>query len=90
MDPQHVNFVPGLGVVDPFSRPRGPFSSFTHAVLATAIFRCWHILLFFTAWATAIYLIDINVHKVAIQSTLLTVYVGARHHRRCSPKCPRS
>ncbi|EIN05576.1 UPF0187-domain-containing protein [Punctularia strigosozonata HHB-11173 SS5] len=73
MDPQHVNFVPGLGVVDPFGKKQGTLASFTHAVLATALFRCWHILLFFTVWATAIYLINREVHTIVIQSTLLTV-----------------
>lgn len=29
---------------DPFaSKPRNAYSSFTHAVLATALFRCWQV-----------------------------------------------
>ncbi|KAF9230804.1 Bestrophin, RFP-TM, chloride channel-domain-containing protein [Melanogaster broomeanus] len=47
---------------------------FLNAVLATALFRCWSILIFFGAWSTAICLISHNVHSLAIQSTLLTVF----------------
>jgi hypothetical protein len=62
--------------IDPFTgRGRGFWSSLISAVLATALFRCWHILLFFTGWATAITVISKYVHTLAIQSTLLTVLV---------------
>ena len=53
----------------------GFFKSFVNAILATAIFRCWHILIFFTAWAAAISVISSKGYKVAVQSTLLTVCV---------------
>ncbi|KAF9237450.1 Bestrophin, RFP-TM, chloride channel-domain-containing protein [Melanogaster broomeanus] len=60
---------------DPFELPpRSQWSSFLNAVLATALFRCWSILIFFGAWSTAICLISHNVHSLAIQSTLLTVF----------------
>ncbi|KII84012.1 hypothetical protein PLICRDRAFT_180029 [Plicaturopsis crispa FD-325 SS-3] len=55
----------------PHSTRRG--ASFFNALLATALFRCWHILLFFTAWATAITLINERVRPLTIQITLLTV-----------------
>ena len=61
--------------VDPFSPTRngGAVARFFSAILATAVFRCWPLLLFFSAWATAISVISHTVHSLAIQSTLLTV-----------------
>jgi hypothetical protein len=59
--------------VDPFSSPRSFVSSMAQALLATAFFRCWHLLIFFTAWAAAICLIIVNVRDVSIRPTLLTV-----------------
>ncbi|KAG1835830.1 Bestrophin, RFP-TM, chloride channel-domain-containing protein [Suillus subalutaceus] len=50
------------------------WSSFGHALLATALFRCWHILIFFGAWSTAICVISHNVHSLALQPTLITVF----------------
>lgn len=50
------------------------WSSFAHALLATALFRCWHILIFFGAWSTAICVISHNVHSLALQPTLITVF----------------
>ncbi|OJA20693.1 hypothetical protein AZE42_06036 [Rhizopogon vesiculosus] len=55
------------------SVPSG-WSSFGHAVLATALFRCWHILIFFGAWSTAICVISHSVHSLALQPTLITVF----------------
>ncbi|KAF7297823.1 hypothetical protein MKEN_01406100 [Mycena kentingensis (nom. inval.)] len=52
---------------------RRPGGSFAHALLATALFRCWHILLFFASWATTITLLDHHKFKVRIPITLLTV-----------------
>ncbi|KAG0702548.1 Bestrophin, RFP-TM, chloride channel-domain-containing protein [Suillus ampliporus] len=49
-------------------------SSFWQAVLATALFRCWHILIFFGAWSTAVCVISHNVHSLALQPTLITVF----------------
>ncbi|KIM90417.1 hypothetical protein PILCRDRAFT_766254 [Piloderma croceum F 1598] len=59
---------------DPYA-PRTPDlpTSFAHALLATALFRCWHILLFFGAWSTAVSLINHDLHGFAMQPTLLTV-----------------
>ncbi|KAI9064729.1 UPF0187-domain-containing protein [Trametes sanguinea] len=61
--------------VDPFSPERSGnvLSRLTGAVLATAVIRCWPLLLFFSAWATAVSLISHNVYDLAIQPTLLTV-----------------
>jgi putative membrane protein len=71
------NYVPGLGVVDPFAAPLSVWCGIVNAVLATAFFRCWHILLFFSAWATVItYLHMAKICDLAIQSTLLTVCVA--------------
>jgi putative membrane protein len=63
--------------IDPFTgRGRGFWSSLISAVLATALFRCWHILLFFSGWATMITLISKYVHPLVVQPTLLTVLVS--------------
>ncbi|KAJ7474700.1 Bestrophin, RFP-TM, chloride channel-domain-containing protein [Mycena latifolia] len=58
---------------DPFAPRRRPGASFFNALLATALFRCWHILLFFAAWATTITILDHNKFHVRLASTLLTV-----------------
>ncbi|OAX33196.1 hypothetical protein K503DRAFT_786669 [Rhizopogon vinicolor AM-OR11-026] len=50
------------------------WSSFAHAALATALFRCWHILIFFGAWSTVICVISHNVYNLALQPTLITVF----------------
>jgi ion channel-forming bestrophin family protein len=70
------NYVPGLGVVDPFTTHASSLEGMANAILATALFRCWHILIFYTLWATAITLISKNVHDLSINPTLLTVYVN--------------
>ncbi|KIJ64004.1 hypothetical protein HYDPIDRAFT_175742 [Hydnomerulius pinastri MD-312] len=54
--------------------PRSQWSSFVHALLATAIFRCWHILIFFGAWSTLVCVISHNVYSLALQPTLITVF----------------
>ena len=56
---------------DPFAHDR----TFLRALLATALFRCWHILIFFGAWSTAICVISDKVKDLGIPSTLLTVSV---------------
>ena len=62
--------------IDPFTgRGRGFWSSLISALLATALFRCWNILLFFTGWGTMVTLISHYVYPLAIQPTLLTVLV---------------
>jgi hypothetical protein len=67
------NYVPGLGVVDPFAVYTSSWKSMSNALLATALFRCWHILIFYACWATAISVISHNVYNLGIQPTLLTV-----------------
>jgi len=63
--------------IDPFTgRGRGFWSSLVSAVLATALFRCWHILLFFTGWGAMVTLISHYGYDLAIQPTLLTVLVS--------------
>lgn len=52
------------------------WSLFGNALLATALFRCWHILIFFGAWSTAVCVIIYNGHHLALQPTLITVYVS--------------
>ncbi|KJA27108.1 hypothetical protein HYPSUDRAFT_158134 [Hypholoma sublateritium FD-334 SS-4] len=63
----------GFRVPDPFAPRERPGASFVNAVLATALFRCWHILLFFAAWSTLITILNEQGHRLFIQSTLLTV-----------------
>ena len=61
-------------LADPFRhREKSLIVGLAHAVSATAIVKCWPMLLFFTAWATCISCICAWVHDVAIESTLLTV-----------------
>ncbi|KAI0701676.1 UPF0187-domain-containing protein [Earliella scabrosa] len=64
-----------LYAADPFdsSRKKGTLHRFMSAALATAVFRCWPLLVFFSGWATAITIINHNVHSLIIQPTLLTV-----------------
>ncbi|KAF8218041.1 Bestrophin, RFP-TM, chloride channel-domain-containing protein [Mycena galopus ATCC 62051] len=61
---------------DPFAPRRRTGASFFNALLATALFRCWHILLFFAGWSTFITVLD-QLHRdryhIRIASTLLTV-----------------
>ncbi|EGO19799.1 hypothetical protein SERLADRAFT_453125 [Serpula lacrymans var. lacrymans S7.9] len=64
----------GLDVTDPFAPRRSLWVSFSNAILATALFRCWHILIFFGAWSTAVCVISNNVYSLAIQPTLITVF----------------
>ncbi|KIK93068.1 hypothetical protein PAXRUDRAFT_26471 [Paxillus rubicundulus Ve08.2h10] len=60
---------------DPFELlPGSQWSSFTNALLATALFRCWHILIFFAMWSTMVCLVSDHVHSLAIQPTLITVF----------------
>jgi hypothetical protein len=73
----HLEVEAGNVVSDPFSPRQHSFgASFVNALLATALFRCWHILILYAAWSTAVTVINVH-HKNAfiIQPTLLTVYV---------------
>jgi hypothetical protein len=66
-------FKRSLHIPDPFSQPLG--ASLVDALLATALFRCWYILVFFTGWATLVALVSIHVKSLAINPVLLTVCV---------------
>ncbi|KZP07968.1 UPF0187-domain-containing protein [Athelia psychrophila] len=59
---------------DPFApKPHDWWKNATNALLATALFRCWHILMFYAAWATVVSVINHHHHAFTIQPTLLTV-----------------
>jgi len=58
---------------DPFRHDKSFASTFWNAILATALFRCWHILIFFAAWSTLISVISHKIKDLGIASTLLTV-----------------
>ncbi|KAF8593802.1 UPF0187-domain-containing protein, partial [Ceratobasidium sp. AG-I] len=49
------------------------FSTLLDEILATALFRCWNLILFFTGWAACVCLITDKIHDLSIQPTLLTV-----------------
>ncbi|KAF9220379.1 UPF0187-domain-containing protein [Gyrodon lividus] len=53
---------------------RPSWSSFVNSLLATALFRCWHILIFFAAWSTMVSVITYHTHSLTIQPTLITVF----------------
>ena len=53
--------------------PRRLISLFFKAILATALFRCWHIIVFYIGWATMVTLINVKVTSLTFQPTLLTV-----------------
>ena len=64
--------------VDPFGSPTRFIPSLFKAILATAFFRCWHILLFFTAWATFVTIFNEQKlggpnFQLSFANTLLTV-----------------
>ncbi|EJD41899.1 UPF0187-domain-containing protein [Auricularia subglabra TFB-10046 SS5] len=61
-------------VLSPYSSKTHFVPSLANAVLATALFRCWHIILFFSGWAACVTLITRYVHDVSFQSTLLNVF----------------
>ncbi|THU99024.1 UPF0187-domain-containing protein [Dendrothele bispora CBS 962.96] len=63
----------GFRTPDPFAPRRRPGSSFVNALLATALFRCWHLLIFFGAWATLITVLNEQGHDLTFDATLLTV-----------------
>ncbi|KAF9497039.1 UPF0187-domain-containing protein [Pleurotus eryngii] len=56
-----------------FAPREQPAASVVNALLATAVCRCWHILLFYGAWATMVTLLGHNGHDIIVQPTLLTV-----------------
>ncbi|KAK0450293.1 Bestrophin, RFP-TM, chloride channel-domain-containing protein [Desarmillaria tabescens] len=63
----------GFSVPDPFAPRQSPRGTFVNAVLATALFRCWHILIFFSAWGTLITILNHQGHELYFTATLLTV-----------------
>ncbi|KAF8754772.1 Bestrophin, RFP-TM, chloride channel [Rhizoctonia solani] len=72
---KHENhFVGGLAPIDPFAHPARFFPSLFNAILATALFRCWNLILLFAGWATCVCLISAKVRDLGISSTLLTVF----------------
>ncbi|KAJ4474478.1 Bestrophin, RFP-TM, chloride channel-domain-containing protein [Lentinula aciculospora] len=60
-------------VQDPYAGRQRTGASLVSALLATALFRCWHLLIFFGAWATLVCVLNAQGHRVIIQPTLLTV-----------------
>ncbi|KAJ3913888.1 Bestrophin, RFP-TM, chloride channel-domain-containing protein, partial [Lentinula edodes] len=60
-------------VQDPYAGRQRTGASLVNALLATALFRCWHLLIFFGAWATLVCVLNAQGHRVIIQPTLLTV-----------------
>ncbi|KAF5391117.1 hypothetical protein D9757_003062 [Collybiopsis confluens] len=58
---------------DPYAGRQRTGASFLSAILATALFRCWHLLIFFAAWALLVSVLNEQGHKVQFASTLLTV-----------------
>ena len=72
--PAHAMHSPG---VHPFTgKDRGFWVSLISAFLATVLFKCWHILLFFSGWGAMVTLISQFVHPLTIQPTLLNVSVS--------------
>ncbi|PFH51581.1 hypothetical protein AMATHDRAFT_74791 [Amanita thiersii Skay4041] len=63
----------GFNVPDPFAPRQRPGASFVNAILATTLFRCWHILVLFSAWSTLITVLNSQGYRLHIQATLLTV-----------------
>ncbi|KAH7100014.1 UPF0187-domain-containing protein [Auriculariales sp. MPI-PUGE-AT-0066] len=61
-------------VMSPYSSRRRFLPSLTNALLATAMFRCWHLILLFSGWAAGVVLICKYVHDISFQSTLLNVF----------------
>lgn len=68
---QHSNHFGGG--LDAATSPTHLVSTMFNAILATALFRCWHILVFFIGWATMVTLINEHVTNLTFQATLLTV-----------------
>ncbi|KAF5339585.1 hypothetical protein D9611_011411 [Ephemerocybe angulata] len=58
---------------DPFAPRKRPRFSFIDALLATALFQCWHILVFFTGWSAAVTALNHRGKNITLEPTLLTV-----------------
>ncbi|KZP32152.1 UPF0187-domain-containing protein [Athelia psychrophila] len=64
----------GPGFPDPFApRPQDWYHFVTTTIFATALFRCWHILLFIGLWSTLVAYINHDIHAFSMQPTLITV-----------------
>lgn len=57
-----------------FAPRHRPGASFVNALLATALFRCWHILLFFAGWSSLITVLNKRGHDLSMSTALLTVW----------------
>jgi ion channel-forming bestrophin family protein len=70
-----TTMVAGLPDLNLFSRPQSFLRGIANALLATAIFRCWHFILLFTVEATIItYFYEVHGDKwLGIESTLMNV-----------------
>ena len=68
-----------------FAPRQRPGATFVTALLATAVFRCWHILLFYAAWSTLIAILNHQGHTLYFQPTLLTVCVVSLSRLRAPP-----
>ncbi|KAG8825973.1 hypothetical protein FRC19_010052 [Serendipita sp. 401] len=66
---------PGLPETNPLTRPKSWIKGITHALLATAFFRCWHFILLYTLEAFIItYMYERHGRKgLAIENTLMNV-----------------
>ncbi|KAG9015705.1 hypothetical protein FRB90_004370 [Tulasnella sp. 427] len=70
--PVHIHRMTSTNV-DPFSQTTG-ISSFFKALMATTLFRCWHIIALFALWATIVSVISDKVKVLSLPSTLITVF----------------
>ena len=61
-------------VLSPYSTRTHFLPSLTNAILATAMFRCWHLILFFSGWAACVALVCRFAHDISFQSTLLNIF----------------
>ncbi|KAF9450845.1 UPF0187-domain-containing protein [Macrolepiota fuliginosa MF-IS2] len=57
---------------DPFAPRQSVGAEFVNALLATALFRCWHIIVAFAGWSTLITVLNDRGHMLNIDSALLT------------------
>jgi len=67
----------GFFATNPYGARTRPEPTFLETVLSIAIFRCWHIVLFFTVWSTGVTLLQrYDDLEFSIPDTLLKI-VGA-------------
>ncbi|KAF8990861.1 Bestrophin, RFP-TM, chloride channel-domain-containing protein [Cyathus striatus] len=58
---------------EPFAAREPKKRSFLDSVVSTAFFKCWHILIVFTVWATIVTALNAQGKKFQLPSTMLTV-----------------